>query len=513
MPPAEKPAHKEAQKHTQKQTQKLKLEPMSSIDSFWYSMDEPTNLMVIVGIMEFDEMIDYGALQTFFERRLLRYNRFKQMVVWPTTQLGRPFWDLDPNFDIRNHIIRVALPTPRDKATLQRMISDLSVVPLDKSKPLWQVHIIENYKKGCVLLIRIHHAIADGIALIRLLLSMTDVEPNRSYARAGQVTPEKESKQPTRAAIADPLNLFVRASRSTMSTALKTSGAVYEEIMKTMAYPQHLTKLSRLYGKIGLESATVLTKLALMPADSKTSLKGKLGVQKSMCWSSPITVSSVKELGGYFRCTINDVLMAAISGALRRYLAERGDEVDEVELRVAIPVNVRPESAEVELGNQFSLVLLSLPVNLDDPVRRLRETRKGMRTLKESADAFVGFQVMKVMGIPPKGVTKKGVEFFAGKFTGVLTNVPGPRQHLYLMDKKIKNIMFWVPRSGDVALGISILSYAGSVTLGIATDTHVAPDPQKIIEYFNEEFTVLLDLAKKDVLKRYGKGHHASTQS
>ncbi len=487
---------------------KAKLEPMTSIDSFWFSMDEPTNLMVITGVMEFDEMIEFSALRALFEKRLLCYDRFRQRVVWPTSQLGRPFWDEDPNFDIRNHIIRVALPTPRDKATLQRMISDLSIIPLDKKKPLWQVHIIENYGEGCVLFIRIHHAIADGIALIRVLLSMADLEPNRSFLRKGgkdKGESAKESKR--RSGTVESLNLFMRAA---VNTSVKTTSFVFDEFIKTLAYPSHLPKLAKLYGEIGLESTTVLTKLALMPSDSKTSLKGKLGIQKSICWSSEIPLAKVKEIGGYFRCTINDVLMAAVSGAIRQYLLERGDYLDDAEFRVAIPVNVRSESPDVELGNQFSLVILSLPVNLDNPVRRLRETRKRMRTIKESADAFVGFQVMKIMGLPPKALTKKGAKFFASKFTGILSNVPGPRQPLYFTDKKIKNMMFWVPRSGEVALGISIISYAGNVTLGIATDTRVAPDPEKITEYFSQEFSQLLQLAKEDVLHRSSTSDHAS---
>ena len=489
----------------------VKLEPMSSIDSFWLSMDEPTNLMVITGVMEFDEMLDFSALRALLEKRLLSYDRFKQKVVWPTSQLGRPFWDEDPNFDIRNHISRVALPTPRDKATLQRMISDLSIIPLDKTKPLWQIHIIENYGEGCVLFIRIHHAIADGIALIRLLLSMADTEPNLTYLGADDTSEEERMRQLKRkSGVTGSLNLFMRAA---VNTFIKTTGFAYDEVTKTIAYPSHLTKLAKLYGEIGLESTTVLTKLALMPSDSKTSLKGKLGVQKGVCWSSPMPLASVKEIGGYFRCTINDVLMAAVSGAIRRYLLERGDDLDDAEVRVAIPVNVRPESPDIELGNQFSLVILSLPVSMADPVRRLRETRKRMRSIKESAEAFVGFQVMKIMGIPPQALSRKGARFFASKFTGILSNVPGPRQPLYFTDKRIKNMMFWVPRSGDVAIGISIISYAGDVTLGIATDTRVAPDPEKITDYFSEEFSQLLHLAKEDVLHRSSASDHASEQS
>jgi WS/DGAT/MGAT family acyltransferase len=492
------------------------LEPMSSIDSFWLSMDEPTNLMVITGLMAFSEMLDYDAVCSLLKERLLCYNRFRQKVVWPTSTLGRPFWDEDTTFDIQNHVVRVALPTPRDQATLQRMISDLSIVPLDRSKPLWRAHIIENYGAGCVLFFRIHHAIADGIALIRLLLSMADVEPNASFQRGAESAQAGKAgrirKKGTLAPVTGPLGLFMRAARTTLKTAAGTTGAVYDEVMKTVAHPPHLARLLNLYGRIGLESSTVLAKLALMPSDSKTSLKGKLGSQKSVCWSPTIPLDSVKEIGLYFRCTINDVLMAAVAGALRDYLSGRGDDLEDAELRVAIPVNVRTDSPEIELGNQFSLVLLSLPVNLDDPVRRLRETRKRMRTLKESADAFVGFQMMKVMGIPPASITKRGADFFSSKFTGVLSNVPGPRQHLYFTDRKIENMMFWVPRSGEVALGVSIISYAGYVTLGIATDRRVAPDPEKITEFFAREFDELLRLARADVLQRTPAGRRPAAR-
>jgi WS/DGAT/MGAT family acyltransferase len=482
------------------------LEPMSSIDSFWLSMDEPTNLMVITGLMEFDEPLDHDAVCALLRERLLVYNRFRQRVVWPTSTLGRPFWDEDLNFDIQNHVIRMALPTPRDKATLQRMIGDLSVIQLDRNRPLWRAHIIENYGEGCVLFFRIHHAIADGIALIRLLLSMTDTQPNLSFRTAGESVEQPQTRRSRKkrpfALAAGPLDLFVRAAKTTLKTAARTTGAVYDEFTKTAAYPPYLSRLIRLYGRIGLESATVLAKLALMPSDSKTSLKGKLGIRKNVCWSPPLPLDDVKEIGLYFRCTVNDVLMAAVAGALREYLLDRGDDLADAELRVAIPVNVRPDSPDVELGNQFSLVLLSLPVNLDDPVRRLRETRKRMRTLKESADAFVGFQMLKIMGVPPRGITKRGADFFSGKFTGVLSNVPGPRQPLFLTDKKIKNMMFWVPRSGEVALGVSIISYAGFVTLGIATDRRVAPDPERITDAFGREFAELLKLARMDVLQR-----------
>ncbi|MFO8112000.1 MAG: wax ester/triacylglycerol synthase family O-acyltransferase [Desulfosalsimonadaceae bacterium] len=469
------------------------LEPMSSVDSFWYSMDESTNRMIITAVMEFDEVVEYARLQDLLEKRLLLYKRFRQRIVWPATRLGLPFWDYDPNFDIRNHIIKLALPAPGDKKTLARMISDLSIVPLDKEKPLWQMHIIENYGAGSVVLLRIHHAIADGIAMVRLLFSLSDLHPSGDDAGCLKKTavcsnsrnPKKKNKIEM---LRSTLNLLFRTGEVSVMKSLNLTEFIQKELMKTLAHPSYITQFSKNVSRIGLTFSAALYQLAFMSEDKRTSLKGRIGTQKSVFWSDPIALDKVRETAKYYRCTANDVVMAAVTGALRDYCLLRGDDLTEAEARFAVPVKVGSKSPNVALGNKFSLVFLHLPLHMDDRVQRIRELRKRIRAAKHSAEAFVGYQAMRVLGLPPKRITKIGAGFFSRKLTGVLASVPGPQVPLYFTDLPIRNVMFWVPRIGNLGLGISIFSYAETVTLGVAVDSRLLPEPEKITGFFAKEF-------------------------
>src|SRR2546422_9006331 len=143
------------------------------------------------------------------------------------------------------------------------------------------------------------------------------------------------------------------------------------------------------------------------------------------------------------------------------------------------------------MGNSFGLVFLTLPIGIADPVKRLRSIKKEMDELKQSPEALVGFAVLNVMGFTPVELEKAGLRFFGSKATAVLTNVPGPREPLYLAGRKLDRVMFWVPQSGHLGLGISILSYAGGVMLGVATDEGLVPDPERIVDGFEKEFRSL----------------------
>ena len=156
-------------------------ETMSNVDTAWLQMDRPTNLMMIASFMTFDEPIDYERLLATIERRLLIFDRFRQRVVPPRIPFGNYAWEDDPHFDIRAHVHRAALPAPGDKAALQAMMSDIISTPLDRSRPLWHYYLLDGYKGGSVIACRLHHSIADGIALMRVLLSMTDLTPAVSY--------------------------------------------------------------------------------------------------------------------------------------------------------------------------------------------------------------------------------------------------------------------------------------------------------------------------------------------
>jgi WS/DGAT/MGAT family acyltransferase len=210
-----------------------------------------------------------------------------------------------------------------------------------------------------------------------------------------------------------------------------------------------------------------------------------------------MSLDKIKTVGhAISTATLNDVLIATVTGAMRRYLKSRNTRVNELDLRVTVPVNIRKPGTEMELGNKFSLVFLPLPVHLQDPILRLKEVKRRMDQLKTSPDPYINFGLLSLMGYLPPALAQKTSAFFGNKASGVLTNVPGPREALYFAGQKIENFMFWVPRSGKIGLGISIFSYDGKVTVGIASDEGLMPDPEILLEGFEEEFNSLLALVQ-----------------
>ncbi|MBW1894800.1 MAG: wax ester/triacylglycerol synthase family O-acyltransferase [Deltaproteobacteria bacterium] len=468
--------------------------PMTNVDNFWLCMDDPSNLMIITAFMEFEEPLDFNRLYATVENRLATFDRFKKRVVRPKSKVGMPRWETDKNYDLRSHLHRVALPAPGDKSDLQEMIGNLMTTDFDHNKPLWQIHLIENYGKGCVLFFRIHHCIADGIALIHVLLSTTDTDPNAPWPESS-----KSEKKKSRSKIGPmfSFNTVMDSVRDTVKTSQKLSAKMFKEIEKYSSDPKKLTKILKTSASLPVEFASVLAKHTIMKSDPNTAFKGKLGVRKHVAWTEPMSLDKIKKVGRAINtATLNDVLIATVTGAMRRYLETRNTSVNELDLRVTIPVNIRKPGTEFELGNKFSLVFLALPVYLKDPILRLKEVKRRMDKLKKSPDPYINFGLVHAIGHLPPSLAQKAAQLFGNKASGVMTNVPGPRQPLYFSGKKISNIMVWVPRSGAIGLGIGILSYDGKVSVGIASDAGLMPDPEVLLEGFEDEFNELLDLVQ-----------------
>jgi WS/DGAT/MGAT family acyltransferase len=469
-------------------------ERMTNADNFWLCMDDPTNLMVITAFMEFKEPVNFKRLQATIDSRLASFPRFQMRVVRPKSGVGLPSWEMDPNYDPRSHVQRIALPSPGDKKDLQEMISNLTMTPLDLNKPLWQIHLIENYGEGSVIFFRIHHAIGDGIALVYVLLSATDSDPDAPWPDSSKPRSKKRS-----------LNigalLSVDAMVGSIGSSLKTTQnfgkKMIREVEKMISNTEYRKKVFRTTGRFPTDFTKVLSKHTIMSSDPDTPFKGKLGVRKLVAWTDPMELSKIKSVGkAISMTTLNDVLIATVTGAMRRYLKTRHVAVNELDLRVTVPVNIRKPGTEFELGNKFSLVFLPLPVYLEDPVLRLKEVKRRMDHLKTSPDPYINFVLLSSIGYLPPGLAQKAAQLFGNKASGVMTNVPGPQQPLYFSGSKIENIMFWVPRSGKIGLGISILSYDGKVTVGIASDEKLMPDPEVLLEGFEEEFNYLLELVQ-----------------
>jgi diacylglycerol O-acyltransferase / wax synthase len=445
-------------------------ERLSRIDTAWLRMEDPTNLMMVTGLLVFDQPLDFARLRQTIEQRLLCFDRFHQQVVDAD---GTPHWRDDPHFTINAHLHRIALPAPHDQAALQDLVSTLMSTPLDLTKSPWQFHLIEQYGAGCVLLTRLHHCIADGIALMGVLLSLTDAtaEPQPAHDTA----PARNSRTPYAGPIA--------AANATVRAAEKLLGQAIETLLE----PARLADAAQ----FGASSAVALSRLLLMSPEPQTLFKGDLGVSKRAAWSAPIALDDVKAIGRAAGGTVNDVLLAAVTGALRRYLLGRGELVDGLEVRAAVPVNLRAPNEPPTLGNRFGLVFLSLPIGADDPLDRLSDLKQRMEAIKGSPEALVTFGVLQAMGLMTSQLQDAGVALFGSKATAVMTNVPGPRETIYLAGAPVRELMFWVPQSGRLGLGVSIISYAGQVWLGVATDVGLVPDPDTIIGAFHDEFEMM----------------------
>ena len=189
------------------------------------------------------------------------------------------------------------------------------------------------------------------------------------------------------------------------------------------------------------------------------------------------------------------MLLAAIAGAIKGYLQGKGDDTDGVEVRALVPINLRPPGSGEELGNRFGIIAVELPVGFESPIERLYEVRRRMEALKTSYEPKVTLGLFAGLGYTPQIVQDKLFDLLLSRATAVMTNVPGPRQRLYLAGSELKQMMFWVPQSGNIGMGVSILSFNGEVHFGLITDAALVPDPEAIIALFAPEFERLLYLA------------------
>jgi len=467
-------------------------ERISHVDTAWLRMDRPSNLMQIVGVMLFEGQLDYQRLRSAIERRMLGFSRFRQMAVADNTGY---VWQDDPDFSLDHHLHRVTLPGAGGKTDLEHFVADLASTPLNPNRPLWEMHLVDTALGGQALVMRIHHSIADGIALVGVVLSMADNAPGNTlpHRRAKRVHEDDEDE-----------DIFWRMIWRPMTDAMvgtvRMSTNLWVKYIELMSNPGKMFD----YARIGSNIIGEVAKLALMPDDSHTRFKGKPGIAKRVAWSEPISLPEVKAVGRVLGCSVNDLLLSAAAGALRAYLAERGDKVDGVEIRAMVPVNMRRPSDAGKLGNRFGLVALELPVGVENPLARLYATRERMAKLKGSYQAALTLSILGLVGMAPKFVQQQILDLLASKATAVMTNVPGPQEALYLAGAKLRQPLFWVPQSGDIGMGVSILSYDGKVQFGLISDHNLVPDPERIVERFASEFDKLLMLVLMEPWGRLG---------
>jgi WS/DGAT/MGAT family acyltransferase len=445
---------------------------IDAVDTIWLNMDRATNLMVIESLMLLEDPMDWDRLLEVFRQRVLEaYPVFSQRAVPGRFPLMPPRWQPDEEFSLERHVRRVTLPTPGDDQVLQEYVNEHLSTPLPRDRPLWELHLIDGYGDGAAVYARLHHALADGMALMQVLLSMTD---ETADVGPGVVPQASGPDRGPRVSVAHVAGVTASAVLDA-SRLLSISGL------------GHATRLAQ-------QTAGVATKL-LLSHTPDTAVSGVATTSKTAIWAPPVPLADVVAVAHRTGTTVNDVLMSALAGALTTYVEGRGGEP--VDIPTMVPVNLRPvdEPLPRALGNRFALVLLTLPSALRSPFARLAETKRRMDAIKSSPEAWLTFGMIEGIGRTGREVERVVVDFFANKATGVTTNVPGPRTIRFLAGNRITGMLGWAPESGEQSLGTAIFTYAGQVFIGFKVDTGVIPDPEVLLAAFVDELDALCRLA------------------
>ncbi|HEX6911537.1 MAG TPA: wax ester/triacylglycerol synthase family O-acyltransferase [Longimicrobium sp.] len=414
---------------------------LGAADSAWWGMEEPVNQMTITAVLTFGARVDFARVRELVVARLLPLAPFRHRLRRPRLGVGIPRWVPDREFDLDRHLRRATLSPPGDDGALQALVSRLMSQPLDRHYPLWEFHFVERYGDGSALVARIHHCIADGVALIHLLLTLDDVPGNEGIAN----TWAQNGALPAR------------------TLRMATVGA----------------------------AARALGRLVVLPPDPRGRLRGPLQTRKHAAWSPPFALGELRAASRARGCTINDLLVAAAAGALRTYLAHDARETRRV--RAVVPVNLRRPDEVGTMGNRFGLVFLALPVGVADPAERLRRVHDEMVRLKASCEAGVTYGLMALFGPLGRVAVRLAVRFLGWKASLVFTDVPGPRETVWFAGAPLTSVMAWVPQSGRLSLGMSVLSYAGQVQVGMAADAGLIPDPGALLEAYRAALAELLE--------------------
>ena len=464
-------------------------ERMSRVDTAWLRMDNDVNLMMIVGVWLLQAKVGYETLCRRVEDKLLKYERFRQRVARDAAGAA---WVEDEGFDIHRHVVREKVARAAgqsERQALQARVGELATTPLDAARPLWQFHLIESYEGGSAIVLRIHHCIGDGIALISVMMTITDggSDPPSRRRRAANES-DGEGGDWLADAVLKPLGgLSAKAAGLAEASIARALDALADPQQGLAGSIDGIRTAARVLGDVA--------SMALMADDSPTLLKGKPDGRKRVAWGEPISLDRVKAIGKALGCSINDVLLASVCGAIGDWLREQGDDPAGKEIRAMVPVNLRPLEEAWKLGNRFGLAPLVLPIGIANPVARVFAVRARMAALKASYQPLLAFAVLAVAGQMAKPVQDMILGLFAKKATAVMTNVPGPAVPLKFCGSTLKQTMFWVPASGEIGVGVSILSYGGGVQFGLITDEALCADPQAIVDAFEPEFDKLLLLS------------------
>jgi diacylglycerol O-acyltransferase len=478
---------------------------MSPQDSLWLTMDRPNNLMVVDGVVVLASEPSFDAVMDQFRDMV---SRFPVMARRPVKRGRAWIWNKDHEFDIARHVAHIEFPAAVPMAALQDFVGEQRSVPLDKDRPLWMAFLVgpvtmSDGRSGAAIVTRFHHAIADGVRLTQILLSMCEAVDGTVVplvARNGVQGDSLSAIEAVTGTASGLTRLSIGAMQSTWSVAgdavsstrriaspgdvMSTAGALPTAMMarinaglSLMRHPDHVLNAFEDAGgpaHRSLNDVGTVTKLVFGGSES-TVWSGVPDLVKAVSWSPPIPLPDVKKAAKARGVTVNDILVAAVAGGLRRYLADHQAPVGEVMWMV--PVNLKPfeDGIPEDLGNHFALVMLGMQLDLESADDRLAEIHRRMQRIKNSDEAVITFGVQRSMSMSPTAMAEFVTNFFANKAIGVLTNVPGPTGRMALAGADVVQVMGFAPCSGNQPLTATIFTYDGYVTIGFAADAGLVP--------------------------------------
>ncbi len=496
---------------------------MSAQDALWLTMDRPNNLMVIDSLMWFRSELDWDAVKQVVSERLV--DVFPVFRSRPLQRGSTWVWEQVDDFDLADRLTYVELPAPAGFEQLREFIGAARSVPFDKREPLWTMFCITNLilddgTEGSAVFARFHHSIADGIRLTQAVMGLCDLD-SADVTHVGRSLPSGRSPLRLAASVGknltlDLVDLGVSAARTVASrvsafgsTAASggvqgTAEALTDDARSIFDFGAHAFKDPERFMDVSLlvsspdnraaNDVASVGKLLLAGESVETVWSGAPSVRKDAAWAPVLDLRTVKAVGHATGTTVNDVLLTAVAGALRSYLAEKGDTSTD-EVMWMVPVSLVPFTPGVpeELGNHFALVALRMPLS-DGPVaQRLAQMHARMDRIKRSDEAILTFGVQRGIAKSPNLLSTGLTNYFANKAVGVLTNVPGPRSPMTLAGTEVEGILGWAPCSGNQPMTICIFSYNGKVTIGFGADRELVPDVGRLGELLVTEFDSIVD--------------------
>jgi WS/DGAT/MGAT family acyltransferase len=415
-------------------------------------MDTEKNLMVINSILLFEGRVDMERLVSTIAHRLPNYPRFTQKVV---RLRGRPHWVEDDQFDINSHVELERMEHDVPHTGLHEHLTRLAHLPLERDRPMWHMTVLDRVNGGHAIVFRVHHCITDGLGLVHVLNHLTD--DNGLHGK----TPSPVG-HPHRAV---------------------AHNKVCSAVVRGLSW---------------LKIAAHVARLSILWPDAHSQFKAPMTGAKQLVWLPPLEMERVRAMSKRMGVTLNDVWVAAVSGALRTYLSERGQRPDGRALRAAVTFNLREKGNAFQLGNEFGLVAVDLPTNEDNPAERLRLSSSRMTAIKRSHQPRATMAFLSIAGWLPTALQHFALNLFTSKGSVVLTNIEGPASRRYLAGSRLTDLICWVPQAGKLGVGLAFISYAGQIQLALFVDTDLVPDPDRLMQLTYDAFEEL-ELATQDV--------------